>query len=228
VLFFAAVALLAVLFSLGPSAAAVRSGRFDWTPFGLLAHLPGMQPFRAPARFALLVVLSLTVLTAAGATLVLRRPYGRALLWLAVPLVLLETRPIAYDIGRPHEVVIPGVYAFLRDLPPGPVLSLPAFTVPPENWFDADYMLYSTVHWKPIMNGYSRTPPPGHLGRMEAVASFPAPEAMTVLRSLRVRYVVTHARRYGVDLRSNVGAAFRSPDVELLARDGEDYLWRLK
>jgi hypothetical protein len=226
--FFAALAIVAVILSLGPSAGAVRTGSFDWTPFGLLAHAPGMRPFRAPARFALLVVLALSMLSAAGAAHVARWRQGRLLLVLAALLVLLETRPVAYDIGRPHLVQIPRVYVMLRDLPPGAVLSLPAFSVPPENWFDADYMLFSTVHWKPIMNGYSRTPPPGHLERMEAVASFPSPEAIATLRSLGVRYVVTHAFRYGVNLRPAIEAAHHSPDVALLARDGGDYLWRVK
>ena len=228
VAFFVALALVAAVLSLGPSAAAVRSGGFDWMPFGLLAQLPGMQAFRAPARFALLVVLSVAVLAAAGGEVLLRFRYGRLVLLIALPLVLLETRPLAYDLGRPHEVRIPRVYVLLHDLPPGPVLSLPAFPVPPTNWFDADYMLYSTVHWKPIMNGYSRTTPPGHVARMQSVAAFPAPEALALLRKLGVRYVVTHARRYGVDLRPAVETALRSPDVELLARDGEDYLWRVK
>ena len=63
---------------------------------------------------------------------------------------------------------------------------------------------------------------------MEAVASFPSPEAIATLRSLGVRYVVTHAQRYGVDLRPAIAAALSNPDVELLARNGEDYLWRVR
>jgi hypothetical protein len=228
VAFFAALAIVAVILSLGPSASAVHGGGFDWTPFGLLAHAPGMRPFRAPARFALLVVLALSILSAAGAVSVARLRYGRPLLLLAALLILLETRPVAYDIGRPHPIAVPRVYVLLRDLPPGPVVSLPAFSVPPENWFDADYMLFATVHWKPIMNGYSRTPPPGHVERMEAVASFPSPDALATLRAVGVRYVVTHAQRYGVDLRPAIAAALNNPDVELLARDGEDYLWRIR
>ena len=211
------------------AARSVRSGGFAWIPFGLRAQLPrhAIVPRTARRRAGL------AVRRAAASSGRRRRSrqrfkYGRLVLLIALPLVLLETRPLAYDFGRPHEVRIPRVYVLLHDLPPGPVLSLPAFPVPPTNWFDADYMLYSTVHWKPIMNGYSRTTPPGHVARMQSVAAFPAPEALALLRKLGVRYVVTHARRYGVDLRPAVETALRSPDVELLARDGEDYLWRVK
>ncbi|MPY86755.1 MAG: hypothetical protein GEU99_02420 [Luteitalea sp.] len=225
--FFVALGLLAVVLSFGPREEALRSGAFDWTPYGWLARLPGMQAFRVPARFALLVVLSVAILSAAGAETIARWRRGGMLLWFAIPVLLLETLPVAYEIGRPHELKIPRVYTLLRGLPPGPVVSLPAFTLPPENWFEADYMLFSTVHWRPIMNGFSRSSPLGHRARMRAIAAFPAPKAVQQLRRLGVRYVVMHTQRYGVDLRRPAAAALRAPSVELIAWTGEDYLWRV-
>lgn len=226
--FFVCLALMASLLSFGPSPDAARSGAFDWSPFAWLTWAPGMQPFRAPARFALLVVLSVAILSAAGADAIARWRRGSLLLLFAVPLILLETFPFAYEIGRPHPVAIPPIYRHLRQLPPAPMVSLPAFTTSPTDWFEADYMLFATVHWRPMMNGYSRASPPGHARRMAEVSAFPAPVAIAALRRLNVGYVVTHARRYGVDLRPAVAAARLSPDVELLARIGDDYLWRVK
>ena len=49
--FMSLLSLAALALAFGPSADAVASGSFDWTPFGLLSTVPGVSLFRVPARF---------------------------------------------------------------------------------------------------------------------------------------------------------------------------------
>jgi hypothetical protein len=112
-------------------------------------------------------------------------------------------------------------------LPPGPVVSLPTWADTPLPMFEADYQLFSTVHWLPIVNGYSRFMPPDYAETMRQLSTFPSVEAADRMRQLGVRYVVFHANRYNRDLRAVVKAAKKSSAFELLAQDGDDTIWRL-
>lgn len=224
--FFAGLVVLSVLLSLGPRVVA-PTATAGWSPFDALHALPGVGGFRVPARFALLVTVGVAVLCAAGVE-ALRPRIGSAAIWAAAALLLGEVAPIAYTLGRPPRVERPRIYAQLRQFPRGPVLSLPAFTTTPTDWFEAQYMLFATQHWYPIVNGYSRYVPAGHIERMQVMAGFPGPAALAELRRLQVRYVVTHTERFGVNLRPMIAEARNSSDLELLASTGTEYLWRVR
>ena len=223
--FFVALGITAVLVSLGPGVAG--SAVEGWSPFDLLQQLPGMATFRAPARFALLVSLAMAMVGACGAEVVQRR-LGTVAVWLLTGILLLEVAPIWYELGRPRPVQRPRIYAMLLQYPPAPVVSLPAFTSPPVDWFEAEYLLLATEHWFPMVNGYSRFVPDGHRERMQRISAFPGRASVDELRRLGVPYVITHADRYGVNLRAMIAEARRAPDVELLATTGQDYLWRVR
>jgi hypothetical protein len=223
--FFVALGIAALLVSFGPGIAG--SPVEGWSPYDLLRRLPGMATFRAPARFALLVSLAMAMVGACGADLV-RKKFGAAAVWLLTAIMLLEVAPIWYELGRPRPVARPRIYAMLRQYPPAPVVSLPAFTSPPFDWFEAEYLLSATEHWFPIVNGYSRFVPDGHRERMQRIAAFPGAESIDELRRLGVGYVITHTERYGVNLRAMIAEARRAPDVELIATSGPDYLWRVR
>ena len=57
---------------------------------------------------------------------------------------------------------------------------------------NAPYMLSSTRHWKPLVNGYSAFIPPTFYRICDALESFPAADAMRALRDLGVSHVVVH------------------------------------
>jgi len=217
------------LLSLGPSSAALESQTFDWMPFSLLTSLTGLTLFRTPARFALLVTLSLAMLGSLGARALLSRGrVGSLATWSLIVIFLFESFPAYYELGKPEPAPTPAVYRMLAELPPGPVVSLPTWADTPLPMFEADYQLFSTVHWLPIVNGYSRLMPPDYAETMRQLSTFPSADAARRMRHLGVRYVVFHANRYNRDLRGVVKAARRSPAFELLAQDGDDTLWRLR
>lgn len=234
-----AIGVLAFACSLGPAelargaavgGAAAGSGA-DWTPFGLISHLPGLSLFRAPARFALLVMLALSVLAAYAARWWQGRlgPAGRILTAVLIPIAVSESFMIGGSpVGRPQSFSIPPIYRQLATLPPGPVVSLPGYREPHLWWLRANYQFYSTTHWFPVVNGYSRVAPPDHGWIMGHMTAFPGVNGASTMRRLGVRYIVLHAERYQDGAADILAFARASPDFTLRARMGEHYLFELR
>jgi hypothetical protein len=211
---------LALLLSFGPGE--------GWSPFDLFARLPGMSLFRAPARFALLVVLA-TALLVAIAVAWLQPRLGRAaapVLLLLAALGLSESYVIDFPAGQPAPTPIPPVYERIAALAPGAVLSLPAYRGTPDAFRQADYLLFSTAHWHPIVNGAGRQEPPQHGERMTVFARFPSQQAVDRLREVGVRYVVLHTGRAS-ELREAVRAAETAAGVRLIGTFGDDFLYEV-
>ena len=213
---------VALALSWGPSASGVA-------PFDLLTRLPGMSMLRAPARFALLVMLAVGVLAAYGTAFFVNRQGRRG--WVLVMCLaaafLGESFLVRFPAGKPKPFGIPAVYDRLASLAPGAVLSLPTYRDTPEGFREADYLFYSTRHWHPIVNGFGRHEPAAHRDNINTLARFPAPEALRRLRELNVRYVVVHTGR-ATELRAAVAAAEGSPDIEALGAFAGDYLFRVR
>ena len=213
---------VALALSFGPSPT-------GWSPFDLLARLPGLSLLRAPARLALLVMLALALLSALGIS-ALRARYGRsgALAGGALALAILaEAFVVDFPAGKPQVFPVPEVYHRLASLPPGAVLSLPAYRATPEAFRDADYLYFSTVHWRPIVNGYGRQEPPAHAALMQTLNAFPAAAAVQALRSIGVRYVILNPARAS-ELGLRVEEAGRTPAVTHLGTFGDDWLFEIR
>ena len=58
-------------------------------------------------------------------------------------------------------------------------------------------MVYSTLHWKPLVNGYAGIEPRRYVQLRELLRSFPSPESLAALRAVGTRYVVVHRKGYG-------------------------------
>ena len=109
------------------------------------------------------------------------------------------------------------------------VLELPIFSgLSVHN--NATYVLASTTHWKPLVNGYSGYEPPGFGATARRLMRFPSPSALDILRELHVRYVVLHFDRYAdpADAVRAIAEAETRPDLELVATDGRARLYRLR
>jgi hypothetical protein len=184
--------------SLGPDA-----GLYAW----LYSAVPVFSWLRAPSRLGLLVVLALAVLGGFGVQALVARwrragLASAALVLLAmadvcvVPLFLVDARPVA------------PAYDSLRKWPYGPVAEFPFFYLRMDFSRHSEYMLYSTAHWRPLVNGYSDHIPPDFRAMVVPLSSFPNPESFAILKQLRVQYVVFHVnlydRRAVVDLRARI------------------------
>jgi hypothetical protein len=225
--FFIVLGVLAAILALGPFPGEVASGSFGWSPFGLLAHIPGLSLFRIPARYTELLNLALAVLAATACAALHRRfgAAGRALTIALTLLLLAEFYVVKFPGGEPQPFPVPAVYKYIATLPPGAVLSLPDYART-DLWFqEADYQYFSTAHWHPAVNGDAREFPPQFVEVAERMKRFPDPDAAATMRASGVKYVVLHAGQRGAqDLLTPAEA---SADFQLLVRFDRDYLFEV-
>jgi hypothetical protein len=92
---------------------------------------------------------------------------------------------------------------------------------------EADYQYYATVHWHPIVNGYSRTEPPGYGKRMALISTFPSRDSADALRAIGADYLVLHTQRYREGADARIKAALASSDFTLTSQAGPDYLFHV-
>ena len=181
---------------------------------------PLLQGIRAPVRFGLLGLAAVAVLAGFGLAR-LRAAWPRRGAVLAAASILLVTveawrAPIAYV----PALRVPAAYAVLAGYPDAVVAEFP---LPgPEGVFhNAPYMLYSTAHWKPMINGYSGFMPASYERHWEAVRRFPQPEAIAALARIGVTHVVVH------DDEDLIVHADLSPALSRLAAEGTTVIYRL-
>src|SRR5262249_12554635 len=145
-------------------------------PYAFLARVvPGFDALRAPVRAAAIAVLALATLAGLGADVILSRlPKGVGLAAASL-IVLLECwRPALFAVRVQWPDGALATYRWLAAAPGGfPVVELPIGA--PDQ--DALAMMGSTVHWKPLVNGYSGFSPAGEYTRA-ALAAFPDAESL--------------------------------------------------
>jgi hypothetical protein len=190
---FVAVALAGGLVALGPA-----------TPlYGVLqSAFPPMKALRDPSRFGALVILGVGLLAALGLAALRRRLPRR---WrLALPLILLGTAnaevlcaPFAFT---PHEGFSP-IYARLVQEPQRVALAEFPFYTGETDYLNVTYVLASTTHWTPLVNGYSGVAPRTFGQRAETLRHFPDPAALEELHRLGVSHVIVHLDRYRLPAR---------------------------
>jgi hypothetical protein len=88
-----------------------------------------------------------------------------------------------------------------------------------------NYMLASTAHWMPLVNGYSSHTPQDFIDNTEVLSGFPSPEAFRILERDRVRYAVFHMNLYDPEARDALVARLRAFDAYLARRYADDRVW---
>jgi hypothetical protein len=187
VMLYSTIALLALWASFGP-----RAGLYSL----LYQAVPVFSFLRAPARFGLAVVLALSILSAVGMAAVLARTPRRWQPWAAA--AILGFAIVELSMTMPFRAVPEWTRAHqaLARSRPGAVVEFPFYYREGEFFRHARYMLTSTVHWQPLINGYSDHLPPDFKQQAPVLATFPSPEAFDILRARRARYVVFHPGLY--------------------------------
>lgn len=150
--------------------------------------------FRAPARFGVLVLLSVATLASMGAARLYQRwPRPAPLLSVLLTLLCLAeywSSPIGvrpYD-PRPDEVDV-----WLAANPSGTVLlELPAPTGQTLWLHEPAYQLRSIHHWQPLVNGYSAFAPGPYVRLINELPDFPERHVIAALREIGVKYILVH------------------------------------
>jgi hypothetical protein len=219
---FPALTVTAVLISLGPS----PGFNEGLAPFNWLAALPGGAGMRAPARFAAVAMLGISGLAAIAVdAMVSRWTCAVRLVPLLIPLILVEYFVVGFPAGRPEPQAVPAIYLTPEVQSARALVSVPEYEGT-DTWFlGGNYLYYSMMHWRPIVNGFGRTAPEGHAAVVQSLHDFPAnPEP---LRATGVQYVVMHADRFPNHGEAVLTAARASADYRLVRQVGPDYLFEV-
>jgi len=91
--------------------------------------------------------------------------------------------------------------------------------------FHASYMLNSTAHWRPIVNGYSGFQPGSFYDHAATLEGFPDNASMTLLRDLGITHVFVHTTQVSSETLAQVDAR---PELQIIERFGSIDLYRLQ
>ena len=185
---------LAVVLSLGPETAsgAPMPYRFFYR------HLPGFAGMRVPARISVLALIGGSVLVGYGVSGVLLLVRRRRA-WVGagvVVLMLFDYQTYSLARAMPEAPAIPAIYEELgKTASEGAILTLPIHEGE-EIIEESLYMYYSTVHWKPLVNGFSGWWPNDYWELVGRLRHFPTSRILRyLLERAPVRNVIIHYDR---------------------------------
>jgi hypothetical protein len=153
-----------------------------------------VRGLRVPARFSVLVALSLAVLAGFGVRRMLAaRPAGggRVLFMLCAIFSVANVWPVLplrAVWSEPPPVY--GALAGSRDV------VLAEFPVPNDYVYNTPYMYFALWHWAPMINGYSGYMPKSYEAFQLGVADFPGPSALATLEARGVTHVTVNCALY--------------------------------
>jgi len=218
--------LFAIVMSLGPHIHAKGRVIADPSLYAFFYNfVPGFDGVRAPARYGMIAALGLAALAGFGVRAL--EPAGtNRIAAITVLLILIES--FAVPIGVNENVVVykqPGLqplpatltlepaeaqtYRFVGALPAeSAIVELPLG----EPAFDVRYMLYSTRHWRRLVNGYSGGEPDDYTRLSYSLQDlWTRPEhAWNALAASRATHAIVHEHFYIGDRGPRVSAWLRS------------------
>jgi hypothetical protein len=162
-----------------------------------MAIVPGFSNLRGPVRWAILIAVASPILAGLCIrewTLRLPRRLAMCVGVLGIGALFAGIRIPEFPLTRalPEPVQL-AAYRALAMLPAGPVLEVPWPAKPGNQKTDSLYTLASTLHWKPIINGYTGYPPSTYGFLHEIGQTLPSAAALRKLNELTgVRWYVVH------------------------------------
>ena len=218
-LLYGSLGLLALWASFGPNAGLYR----------ILYHLPTFSFLRAPSRLGLVVVLCLAVFAAFAvrALLDLLAPRARGAMAAVVVAAAIGDLMIV-PLQWYRAPIIPPGYAALSSVPRGAIAEFPFYGERIAFPLHAQYMLFSTSHWLPMVNGYSDVIPLDFREAGVILGGFPSTDAFAALAKRRVRYIAVHWDMYaGRDAEIRARLTPFLPNLRLLSEDNRMSLFEV-
>jgi hypothetical protein len=187
----------------------------------LFAVFPPMQGLRAAARFGNLFLLAIALLAGIGLS---RLRASAAIAVALIALVNLEAMQAPFTYRPFHD--IPDIYHRLAEEPGLAIVAEQPFYPRRGIFQNAGYVLASTAHWRPLMNGYSGYTPASYQRYADAFWYFPQDWAIQAMKDAGVTHVVVHAAEFRKNVLETLG---RRSDMELMEiGSGGVRLYRLK
>ena len=158
----------------------------------LYTVVPVLRAIRATARFGYLATLSVAALAGFGVVALRRATPPRVWPQLASALVIAAAaESFVAPLGlSPFDGIAP-VYSHLPADAATRVVEIPFYGAS-SSQFHASYMLNSTAHWRPIVNGYSGFQPPSFYQHAQVLQGFPDDASRALLRELGITHVFVH------------------------------------
>ena len=220
-------------------------------PYDLLYYLfPGFKVIRVPARFIVLIVLALAVLSAFTVKAIIKRisesraPTLAGLVALAlIGLVVLDVMTAALPMYRvPTKKEFAPVYTWLKEQPgETPTVEIPMAGYDPKtfkaglqyerSWLPRESMrtYYSTLHWKSLLNGYSGYIPDSYYEAVKVTAGFPSLESLAWLKVKGIKYIIVHGKELDpITLQRVFDYSLRHKDMQPWKVFGRDYVYRIR
>jgi len=197
--------------------------------------VPGFEGIRALGRYYILVLLSVSVIIGMAFSLFLKkikkRSFSPLLYSILIIMILLEYhwippfQPIPLEKAKTSNS-IPQVYRWLSDQEKDAVII--EFPIDAGVKKTAEYMYFSTYHWKKIVNGYSGYIPKDYWVLERNLLDFPSSDTIAVLKNIGVDYVIIHqgipsnfTKRVNPELLSTFD------ELTLIEKFDDDYVYKL-
>jgi len=201
-------------------AIAMTSGVNGFVYPWLFEHVLPFSALRSPARFDVLITLSLAVLSAYGADVLLCR-IGKAHLRqmaatgiIALLIVEYASAPQVSAAPQPSRID-----AYLARKPPAVIVELPVVSAR-GIWLSLDflYMYQGLSHLQRMLNGYSGFAPPSFYQMRQVMTTFPDDASMDFLRNRHVDYVIVRVGLYDpAEATALLDQIRKRPDLSLVA-----------
>jgi hypothetical protein len=187
--------------------------------------IPLLHAVRAPARFGYLAIIAVAILAGFGLRELQRRLSERqSTMVAAAALAFAVIEPFRAPLYLPRFEPIAPIYQQLRSVQNAVVIELP-FPHPWAIFHNARYMLNSTEHWKPLVNGYSGFVPISYRQHYDQLAGFPDEKSMNALHELGVTHLFVHVDQLGETAAARVD---QMTALTRLASEGPIVLYRLR
>lgn len=206
----------------------------------MVARLPGYERIhslvplfwavRVQAHMGLVVLLSLALLSGFGMAC-LQSAWGlRRGRWViaAAAVVLINAEVFRAPIPFRLFDGVPPVYEVLRTAPGAVVVEMPMFE-PRAAFGGAMYMLNSTSHWRPIVNGYSGFLPASYAQAWSRLRDFPGFNALEFMHRQGITHVVLHKTAFvGMHGQAAFDAIETTASLQPIAQADDIHIYRLR
>jgi hypothetical protein len=177
-----------------------------------------VRSMRVPARFSIVVGLSLAVLAGFGARRLLRRARG----WRATAIFAAFVGASMLDAWprlelRPVWKEPPSIYAALAGNGGIVLAEFPLNTDPLGFADNTPFMYFSLWHWSSMVNGYSGFLPGGYEALVQRMHGFPDEETISLLKSRGVTHLSINCALYRTPCGEVIDALEALPSVTLVA-----------
>ena len=195
----------------------------------LHAAVPLFQAVRAVHRIAQVMLLMVAVLAGFGVAALATR-WGAGRIWpmaAAALVILVNGEALRAPLGLVWFEGVPAVYDALARDRTAVIVEAP-FPMPQQWFLNSRYMVNSTRHWRPMLNGYSSYRPPSYYEAYEIMQGFPGDASLIALHHLGVTHVVVHAKEMPRIDPSRYDPFENVPSLQLQTRDDNVLIYRLR